>query len=165
LWGRFDFVSKLTWVEMMGNYQSAKMDFGNVLTDRIKTEKNVVNVENMTLRVWVCELDTLALNKQALRHITAMRGLPDESANLAQHIAQFAANQSIIVAPESIADQQKIANLGTINQANQPSQIAPINAIQYQTATHAQQKNTCTQCFNELAVGAKFCAHCGTKVE
>lgn len=56
LWGRFDFKSQLIWVTMEGNYQAAKIAFGNQFTDRIKTQKQVINIETMTLRVWVAEL-------------------------------------------------------------------------------------------------------------
>lgn len=164
LWGRFDFVSKITWVEMLGNYQSAKMDYGNIINDRVKTEKQIINVENMTLRVWICEIDSVALNKDEPRYITAMRGLNDDATYFANHLIQFAKNQSIIIAPESQADQQKIANLSQINQQSQATQQAGINQhsdeVNYIAAT---QKTTCSQCFNALTIGTKFCGNCGTK--
>ena len=75
---------------MQGSYQSAKLDYGNIMTDRIKTEKNVINIENMTLRVWVSELDSVSFGKKSPRWIVGMRGLSSESAYLAQHIKQFA---------------------------------------------------------------------------
>ena len=161
LWGRFDFVSKITWIEMLGNYQSAKMDYGNVISDRVKTEKQIINVENMTLRVWICEIDSVALSKDESRYITAMRGLNDDATYFANHLIQFAKNQSIIIAPDSQVDQQKIAAMALMNQA-QPAAVEqiPSNTINYL----ATQKGSCAHCSNELAVGAKFCAHCGEKV-
>ena len=161
LWGRFDFVSKITWIEMLGNYQSAKMDYGNVISDRVKTEKQIINVENMTLRVWICEIDSVALNKGESRYITAMRGLNDDATYFANHLIQFAKNQSIIIAPDSQVDQQKIAAMALMNQA-QPAAVEQIssNTINYL----ATQKGSCAHCSSELAVGAKFCGNCGEKV-
>jgi hypothetical protein len=161
LWGRFDFVSKLTWIEMIGNYQSAKMDYGNVISDRIKTEKQIINVENMTLRVWVCEIDSMALNKDQPRYLTAMRGLNDDSTNLASHLIQFAKNQSIIVAPESQIDRQKLDAMSALNQTDQPKIEQTSDQVNLITAT---LKSACTQCGNTLSMGSNFCGQCGSKV-
>lgn len=162
LWGRFDFTSKFTWVEMSGNYQSAKMDYGNVISDRIKTEKNIINVENMTLRVWVCEIDSVALNKNEHRYISTMRGLNEEADYLAKHLIQFATNQSIIVAPESEADQQKIMAMSSMNIAQENAiEHSKKDAMNYVATT---LKTNCPQCESSLTSDAKFCGNCGAKV-
>lgn len=164
LWGRFDFVSKLTCIEMQGNYQSAKLNYGNTLTDRIKTEKNVINIENMTLRVWVSELETVSFGKNSTRWIAGMRGLPDESSYLAKHLTQFAANQSIIVAPESTADLRKIANLAAINQLGGAASSGDINkAIALQTIEQVTRQNVCTNCNEVVGSEDKFCGFCGAQ--
>ena len=53
LWGQFAFEFTLTWIEMKGSFIRSKIDLGNRLQDRVFTERDMVNVENMTLRVWI----------------------------------------------------------------------------------------------------------------
>ena len=106
LWGRFDFESTLTWVEMEGSFIRSKIDLGNRLQDRVFTERDVINVENMTLRVWVIHLRSVVFghksNGSATRRIiTGMSGQPDEATYLKDLVTQFAAAQSIVVAPGS----------------------------------------------------------------
>lgn len=165
LWGRFDFTSKLTWVEIQGNYQSAKMDYGNTLTDSIKTNKQIINIETMTLRVWVSELTTVSFGKNSQRWIIGMSGLPDQSSYLAKHLTQFAADQSIIVAPESNVDLQKINNLKAINHlggsANAAIAESHIQAIALQASAQIERQTTCSQCNSEFAADDKFCGNCG----
>lgn len=59
LWGRFDFESTLYIFELQGNFNKAKMSFGNHLKDTIQSEKNIISVDGMTLRVWVTQLHTV----------------------------------------------------------------------------------------------------------
>ena len=59
LWGRFDFESTLYIFEWQGNFNRARMNFGNHLRDTIQSEKNIINIDNMTLRVWVTQLTTV----------------------------------------------------------------------------------------------------------
>ena len=76
LWGRFDFISELYWIEMSGTYQAARLDYGNQFGDRVRTQKQVINIETMTLRVWVAQLETVSFGKDSVRAILGMRGLP-----------------------------------------------------------------------------------------
>ena len=169
LWGRFDFVSELIWVEMSGNYQSAKLDYGNQFTDRVKTEKQVINIETMTLRVWITQLETVSFDKNSDRYLVGMRGLPDKAKYLGQHITRFAGNQSIIVAPTSNDDMLKVAALGAINQggakadASLPQSIA--QAINKATGVQ-ETKNTlsCANCSEPMELNASFCSGCGTRL-
>ena len=117
LWGRFDFASKLIWVELHGNFQAAQMDFGNVLSDRVKTQKQVISIDNMTLRVWVAEINTVAFGKDSRRTVLAMRGLKDEAGSLFKHLATFAGEQSMVVAPTSNRDVERVSALGVLNKA------------------------------------------------
>jgi hypothetical protein len=129
LWGRFDFVSKLIWVEMIGNFQAAKMDYGNKFTDRIKTRKEFINIESMTLRVWTVELATVAFGKDESRNVIAMHGLKDEAAGLHRILKEFAAEQSMIVAPTSSADLQRAQALVSMNRIGGPPTMPMPNAI------------------------------------
>jgi len=175
LWGRFDFLSELIWVEMKGNYQSAKLDYGNQFTDRVKTEKQVINIESMTLRVWVTELHTVSFGKDSQRCLVGMRGLPDKAKYLGQHLSQFAANQSIIVAPTSAADMQKVATMGVINQLGGGqestqgvlqaiSNIAKLGSASDKTEVTAPIPVACPSCSASIEADERFCSNCGYKL-
>jgi hypothetical protein len=121
LWGRFDFESTLTWVEMEGSYIRSKIDIGNRLQDRVFTERDVINVENMTLRVWVMELRSVVFGHQSHgsvthRAITGMVSRPQDAQYLKDLVRQFASEQSIVVAPRAAEDAQRMATLGALNQ-------------------------------------------------
>lgn len=159
LWGRFDFVSTLYWVEMKGNYQAARMDYGNQWTDRMKTQKQVINVENMTLRVWVTELNTVTYGKNEARHIVAMHGIPDQTEWLAQHLAWFANEQSVLIAPTAQADQAKLQTLAAMNQGAGTGALPPPVARFLNAPAGA-----CPQCQGQVEADAAFCNHCGARL-
>lgn len=170
LWGRFDFVSKLVWIETKGNYQSAKLDYGNQFTDRIKTEKQVINIETMTLRVWVAQLESVSFGKDSQRWLVGMRGLQDQARYFSQHLIAFAGNQSIIVSPTSGADMQKVAALGAINQiGGQPVDVRSVimqactNTSQSDVQTY-QQPTLCKDCGEGVEAGMAFCGNCGIQL-
>jgi len=169
LWGRFDFVSELIWIETKGNYQSAKLDYGNQFTDRVKTEKQVINIESMTLRVWVAQLETVSFGKNSQRWLVGMRGMQDKARYISQHVIEFAGNQSIIVAPTSGADMQKIAALSAINQIGGGQSVDP-RAIMLGAIDNASRgaaslpEIMCLACSGVLEPNTAFCSNCGTKV-
>jgi hypothetical protein len=187
LWGRFDFLSKLIWVEMKGNYQSAQMDYGNQFTDKVKTQKQVINIESMTLRVWIAEIETVTFGKDARRTILGMRGLKDEAEGLHAHLKSFGQQQSMIVAPTSGVDLQRANALGVMNQLGKqgnenvlelPAAIASaINKAagdgEEQTAKvteplhpapETQAEPECLQCKPSAQAGMKFCPDCGSRL-
>ena len=181
LWGRFDFVSQLIWVEMRGNYQAAKMDYGNQFTDRIKTEKKIINVETMTLRVWFAEIESVAFGKDSHRSILAMRGLQDKAEGLHRILKEFGAQQSTLVAPTAQADLQRAQALATLN----TPQTAPASTQSLPEAIAAAIQNAaqgtttgpatppaaaptsafnCPRCEPAEREGATFCPACGVRL-
>ncbi len=120
LWGRFDFESTLTWIEMEGSFIRSRIDLGNRLQDRVFTGRDVINVENMTLRVWVTQLRSVVFGHQShgsatRRIITGMLGQPKEAEYLKNLVTQFAQAQSIVVAPGSTEDARRMAGMGALN--------------------------------------------------
>lgn len=175
LFGRFTFSSTLVWIEGKGNYQSARLDYGNALQDRLKTAKDVINIENMTLRVWVAELDSTIFGKQGARHVIGMRGKQDEANYLANHLSEFAQSQSMVVAPTSSEDLKRAALMATMNQVGggkaepaaamlqvmgmlgaepEPEPAAPTPAI--------PAPRHCTNCGEKFDGAPRFCPGCGT---
>jgi hypothetical protein len=109
LFGRFDFESLLYWFEAKGNYQVASVDYGNVLQDRLKTRKNIINIETATLRLWIVELQSVVFGKDNQRYMRAMIGRKQDAQTLLDSLTAFAAQQSVVVAPTAVQDEQRIA--------------------------------------------------------
>jgi hypothetical protein len=158
---------------MHGNYQSAKFDYGNQFADRIKTQKQVINIETMTLRVWAAQIDTVAFGKGVHRYLVGMNGLPDKARYLAAHLIQFASNQSVIVAPTAQADMQRVAALGAINRLGggaSTSAIARDASDALARLAHGPDQDAassvsidCSSCGSHLEQGSLFCTDCGAQ--
>ncbi len=173
LWGRFDFVSDLIWIELNGNYVSARVDYGNTLTDRLKTERSIVNVEGMTLRVWCTRANSATFGKDTRRVLTGLTGLPDRAEYLAAHLADFATSQSMVVSPTAPVDVDKMGFMNQMNafgNATSPGQA--IGALLAQSSEADKRADApspgagafCTKCGAKLAAQAKFCQACGSAV-
>lgn len=120
LWGRFDFESTLYIFEWQGNFNRAKMNFGNHLKDTIQSEKNIINIDNMTLRVWITQLQTVVFghginSENNPRKIIKMVGLKEDCKNWLNHVAQFAESQSMILKPTSKDDFKNANSLSQLN--------------------------------------------------
>jgi hypothetical protein len=162
------------------------MGYGNQFTDRIKTEKNVINIETMTLRVWIAEIESVAFGKDSRRSVLAMRGLKDEAEGLHRVLTNFGTQQSMIVAPTSSVDMQRAQALATMN--NIQGQTPPMQALPGAIAAAIQSAATpaaaaagapptapeaappiiqynCASCEPAYKEGAKFCPDCGTRRE
>ena len=173
LWARFDFLSELVWIEMKGNYTSAKFDYGNQFTDHVKTQKDIINIETMTLRVWVAQIESVTFGKGTERSVIGMRGLPDKARYLCTHLSAFAGNQSMIIAPSSTADLQKVAALGAINQfsaknndgaASPAALMAKMGAPSSLSAAVAAAgtPRVCPGCATVNESDARYCTNCGS---
>jgi hypothetical protein len=178
LLGRVDFSSTLLWIEFAGTYEEAEINVGNQLTTALSSTKKVINVETMTLRVWVAELTSVILQKDGSRDLIGMRGRPDLAAYYADHLTNFARQMSSVVAPVSQADQARIAALGRAQQesglmspagvalpgmSSNPAVAGPAQSSAGQAVTAA--KRFCESCGSQLSPAAAFCSTCGTKVQ
>jgi hypothetical protein len=153
----------MIWVEMKGNYQAAQMDYGNQFTDRVKTQKQVINIESMTLRTWIVEVETVAFDKDTARSILGMRGLQDEASALHAHLTNFGQRQSMVVAPTSEVDLQRASSLGVMNQ--QGSKLpAAAQELPSAVAQAIQSATACPSCQSASAAKSKFCPDCGTRL-
>jgi hypothetical protein len=151
-WRRFAFTSRIYWVDWNGNYARAATKIGAVLSDRVHSEREVVTVESMTLRVWVADIDSVAFNTDRDRDLIAIRGLPDEAKRLCQWLAAFAENQGSIVAPTSAVDRARLEAINVLNAAVPPPAFADLPT----TAMPIIGSGT-----RDVAVG-RFCTQCGT---
>lgn len=172
LWGRFNFESVLTWVEMVGTYQTSRIGTGNNFSSRMNTENDVIRTESMTLRIWRARIESVVFGKDAARQVTAMFSTDQEARALAADLSAFARGQSVLVAPFSHEDQARIAALNAGERAMQPAIEGAGAAAQVQQHLHAAAaiasiagvsptaKRFCSACGTEAPPGARFCANC-----
>ncbi|MEO8152914.1 MAG: zinc ribbon domain-containing protein [Rhizobacter sp.] len=166
LWGRFNFESVLTWVELIGNYQTSRIGTGNQFTSRMNTENDVVRTEAATLRVWRARIESVVFGKDDVRQVTAMFSTERDAKALTAHLMQFAQSQSVLVAPGSAADQARIEaiNSGERALAEPGAPAAQLQHEQFVAAALASVQPAglhCTQCGTPAAAGARFCSKCG----
>lgn len=183
LWGRFDFVSKLIWVDIQGSFESASVQLGNQISGNLQTSKKVINIESMTLRVWVSEIDTVIFGRDSLRQMTGMRGLPAYADELAQSLKCFAEQNSMVVAPTSAKDLERAEKVGMMNQmiADPAANTAKASALasgKQQLPDHSEKEKrqyaaamnkiktmqACRACGASVDVDASFCGECGNRV-
>ena len=176
LWGRFNFESVLTWVEMVGSYQTSRIGTGNNFTSRMNTENDVVRTEAMTLRVWRARIESVVFGKDDARQVTAMFSTEEDAKALAADLMQFARSQSVLVAPFSAEDQARIAALNAGERAMLPAgEAASAAQVQHHLQTAAALASTgavapapatapgkrfCSACGTPAPPGARFCSNC-----
>lgn len=170
LWGRFNFESVLTWVEMVGSYQTSRIGTGNNFSSRMNTENDVVRTEAMTLRIWRARIESVVFGKDELRQVTAMFSTEQDAKALAAHLTDFARGQSVLVAPTSSADQARIAALNAGERAlTGPADPMPAAALHHEmvkaqalaaATPAAPARRFCTACGAVAAPEARFCSNC-----
>lgn len=179
LWGRFDFESTLSWVEMEGSFIRSKVDVGNRLQDRVFTERAVISVENMTLRVWVTHLRSVVFGHRSNgsathRIITGMVGDPGRAEYLKDCIESFAAAQSIVLAPGSAEDGRRMVAMARANQlgdAGGGTQALSSSTLG-EALLHGSRPEAgagapglfCSSCGTRNHADAVFCEGCGHRV-
>lgn len=112
MWRRFEYHSRAYWLQIDGNFSASKMDLGRQLDDRIRSQKTVINIEDMTLRVWVADLYSTNFDVNDGRDLIGMVGVHDQAEAIQQILSQFAEDQRVFVAPTSARDN------AAINQVN-----------------------------------------------
>ena len=164
LWGRFNFDSVLTWVEMVGTYQTSRIGTGNNFTSRMNSQNDIVRTEAMTLRVWRARIESVVFGKDDKRQVTAMFSTEKESQALSAHLMQFARGQSVFVAPTGSDDQARIDALNQGERALLAAHDAPPAAQldqQLRTAAAlAGSQRCCSACGTPAAPSARFCSNC-----
>jgi len=180
LWGRFNFESIVTWVELVGSWQTSRIGTGNALTARMNTENDIVRTESMTLRVWRARIESVVFAKDDARQITAMFSTEQEAKALAAELIRFARSQSVLVAPFSGEDEQRIAALGAGERALAAGAPHDVAAAQLQRELHTAAAHAalgvqpavsaavagstphrfCSACGTAATPGAKYCSNC-----
>ncbi|HMA48633.1 MAG TPA: hypothetical protein VKP60_02705 [Magnetospirillaceae bacterium] len=121
LWLRFDFESRLFWLEMSGQYVSGQVEQGNVIQGNLRASSSMVQVEGMTFRLWCADIHTVCFGKDAPRHIVALAGNPDAAEGLAARLKGFATSQASVAALGNAANAERLAiNNALANRARQP---------------------------------------------
>jgi hypothetical protein len=103
---------------MQGNFQESSVDFGNLAQDRFRSQKTVTNVEDMALRLWVADVDSICYGRDRPRYVVGMAGNAAESERLGRHLADFARSQSVVASPTSTRDADRANQIGDVNRAS-----------------------------------------------
>jgi hypothetical protein len=177
LWGRLDFESTLTWLDCHGSYARAQVGLGSQWTDRVRSERTVVNVESMTLRAWVVRARSVifAYRDQTIgsRTLVGMAGDIDAARAWTQQVRQFAQAQSALIVPGGSEDARRLQQLGAANQlAGTPTAASPQSRLgaaasgagSLPPAAGSLEGRHCGACGANLAAGAQFCSRCGASV-
>lgn len=168
LWGRFDFQSEVTWVEMDGTYQTASVGTGNQLTAKLHTSNQIVRTEAMTLRVWRARIESVVFGKDGRRQVTAMFSTDAQARALAQHLADFGRARASLVAPDSAEDRGRLAALAQAEQvlvAPATAAALPGEASGWLAAPLAgEQPLFCRHCGARNLPDARFCQGCGERM-
>jgi len=164
LWSRFDFTSRLTWVEVDGNFQRSHTAIGAQFTDRVRTEKDIISVNDMTMRVWVAEVDSVTFGADSQRRMIGLRGRPDLALSLREHLQRFAEGQSSVDMPGSRMDMEKIAAISSMNRASAGADPRATLRDAIDTAVPGLSTPVpggCPKCRHPVSPTAKFCPECG----
>jgi hypothetical protein len=104
LWGRLEFQSQFIWVEAEGFFRTANMSVGNIISGQVQSQASTLNVENMTLRVWVSDVVSIGYGQDNAREIVTLSGRPDAATTLADALTRFAQAQRSFVVPTNEVD-------------------------------------------------------------
>ncbi len=172
LWGRLDFESTLTWLDFNGSFARAQMGLGAQFTDRVRSERTVINVESMTLRAWVVRTRSVIFSYRdqtvGSRTLVGMMGDIDAARGWSLQVRQFAQAQSSIVVPGAHEDARRLQQLSAANQlAGQPAAppgLLPAAAAGAAAGLPLAQAagRYCRACGTALAPDGQFCQRCGT---
>lgn len=161
LWRRFEFQSRIYWVEAKGTYQRSRADFGAQFHGEVRTSRETTFVEAMTLRVWCAEITSIAYDLKQARYLVHISGHQPEAERLLQHLtAQVMplggeASRAIekVTALKLAREQQQLhSQLAVEARASAPVPAAPV---------HAPPALICVSCQQANPIGARFCEHCG----
>jgi predicted nucleic acid-binding Zn ribbon protein len=179
LWGRFDFESTLLWVTAQGSYQTSKLGTGNQFSSQLQTENKLVRVEDMTVNIWRARIESVSYGSNTGRQLTAMFATQQEAKQLAADLLSYVGGQSVLAAPNSSMDLQKIAAISQASEALRTGESTPtltpalekmlggtaVKANTNSAASTAALKNRfCNQCGQTQTQTAKFCSDCGSSL-
>ena len=160
LWGRFDFVSEIIWLELSGQYTTARNRLGNDFSSTVRSESHGIHIDSMTMRVWTARLESVVFGKDQRRWITAMNGQSESTSGLATHLNAFARARSMFVAPTNAEDLNKVALMQN-ERASMQAMLSP-NPPGTTVGADVAEK-FCSECGAARLPEARFCAGCGIK--
>jgi hypothetical protein len=170
---RFDFESRLFWLEMSGQYISARVNQGNVIQGKLSSSSSMVQVEGMTFRLWMAEIHTVTFGKNAPRYIVSMAGNPEVAGGLVSRLKQFTDGVASVVALNSAANAERLASNNLL--ANQLGNIGTISRVEATIATLGEstgeppvpplpQARRCVAFGASVQPNGRFCGSCGEPV-
>jgi len=143
LWRRFDFESRLVWLEVNGQYVSGRVDQGNMLQGDLRASTTMVQVEGMTFRLWVAEIYSMTFGKDARRFIVSMTGNYEVANALASRLREFAANQASVAKLGNQANLERLATNLALSKAGgaAPQQVTAATAAAVLGVNQGEERN------------------------
>jgi cytochrome b subunit of formate dehydrogenase len=117
LWSRMHYKSRLILISIEGTFQSGDMFIGNQFSGNAQSRATITRVQDATLKIWVSDVVTLSLGKDNERFVVAMTPADDYAKATLDELKKFAANQSSVAAPTTIADIEIAKSIGYLNAA------------------------------------------------
>lgn len=164
LWRRFEFRSRIYWIEARGSYQNSRADFGAQFHGEARNSRETTFVEAMTLRVWCAELTSVAYNLKNARFLVHISGHREEADRLLEHLSQQATGLGSEIKVIEQVTSLKMANTqqALVKQLQAPT-ASPALAVASGTPV-SESTPTCTSCLQPVKQTSRFCENCGSPV-
>lgn len=107
LWSKMSFLSRLVFLSLDGSFQVAEMRIGNQWRGNVQSRATLTRIENASLRIWMCDIRTIAFGKDGQRFIMSMESVDHDMEKMSDGLINFALNQSSIATPTSDIDLKK----------------------------------------------------------
>lgn len=125
LWSRMHFKSRLTWIELLGSYQTAKMDVGNTFRGQFKSSSTLTRIENATIRIWSADIETVSFGKDGARAVIGMKPASEMATSMTEKLIKFALDQTSVTGPTSAKDYEKMQAISQFGQSLQRGLAGP----------------------------------------
>lgn len=159
LWRRFEFRSRIYWVEAKGTFQRSKTDFGAQWQGEVRTSRESTFVEAMTLRVWCADLTSVAYDLKRARYLVHISGHQPEAERLLKHLVASV----LPLGGEAVRAIERVSALKLSREQQQLRQeLASESPVAVAASPPTAVAGPCLACRHLNAQGSRYCQQCGS---
>ena len=92
---------------MDGTFQNGEMRVGNVFRGNIQSRATVTRIEKATIRLWMCDITTVAYGKDSQRFVMNMTSVDNQANDAIVRLQEFVKDKSLITVPTSEGDRSR----------------------------------------------------------